>query len=233
MRAYILAREALALPDVWADIESLDNKIPAGMQTRVLVAVQGALEKAMEKLRDDNAALAHLEPSIGAYRKGLSELSLQLDVDEAPREFFEGVPRDVAHKVAILPSLVRAFDLVALAGRGKAPLMDLAEIFFGLNKRLDLAWLASLESQKGQMPWHREAIISACRELAGLHGRLTAHLAAHKGPGKNAVETWARANAERLKSYDMLLAESRAANRVDLAALLLANEKLRALQDLV
>ena len=67
-------------------------------------------------------------------------------------------------------------------------------------------------------------------ELASHHRRLTAQLAARKSTGKTqSVTYWAVQNKAALERYDAMLAEWRPVGAVDLAMLLLANERLSAL----
>jgi glutamate dehydrogenase len=232
VRAYILARDALDLPEIWAEIEALDNKIQAGAQIRMLIAVQTALARAMERLRAERDALARLDSSVEVYRFGVAQLGDWLsrapDKNDAEKGgLFENAPKVLEKRLNLLPAQVRALDLIGLAAKSKKPIADLAAIFFGFEKRLDIGWLSQLAAQKTQTPWHREAIAKACETLAEHHRRLTAQSAAKKtANGLQTVAEWADRNAEKLKSYDALLSDGRAAGPPDLALLLLANGQL-------
>ena len=240
-RAYLLARAAFALPDIWTGIESLDNKVRAATQIRMLLVIHAALARAMDRLIVEREQLAHLSAAIEASRKGLAQLSdwlrthaHALDVNARRAEMdwrAEGVPDDLARRVALFPVLVSAFGLTLLAAKTKVPIGDLAAIFFDFEKRLEIAWLARLASQTAaQTPWQREAAATALEELAANHRRLTAELASRKTQGKKCdVAGWAAQNAAALERYDAMLAEWRAVGAVDLAMLLLANERLSAL----
>jgi glutamate dehydrogenase len=234
VRAYILARDAFALPELWAGIEALDNKIPASMQTRMLISIRSALALAMERLQSDREALAHLDASIKTYRKGLEHLvgwlsgakDLGLKAFEKD-DRLDGVPETLAKRVNLLSVLVGASDLIDLGGKGKVPLADLAAIFFGLGKRLDIDRLTRLAIQKTRTPREHEAAISICKKLGAHHRRLTAQMAAKKARGqRQTVEAWVLQNAEALKNYDALISESRITGVVDLPMLLLADERL-------
>jgi glutamate dehydrogenase len=240
-RAYLLARAAFALPEIWAGIEALDNKVPAATQTRMLLVVHTATLRAMDRLIVEREQLAKLSVAIEASRKGLAQLgdwmrthahALDANVRRVETDWrAEGVPDDLARRVALFPVLVSAFGLTMLAAKTKVPIGDLAAIFFDFEKRLEIGWLGRLTSQSvAQTPWQREAAAAALEELASNHRRLTAQLAARKDKSKaQNVAHWAAQNAPALERYDAMLTEWRAVGAVDLAMLLLANETLSAL----
>jgi glutamate dehydrogenase len=235
VRAYILARDALALPEIWADIEALDNKIGADAQTRMLISIRAALALGMRRLVTNREALAHLESSIKTYRGGVEQLNDWLaqtpdaDAGDAEKEErFESVPKALAQRVTRLSTLVGALDLINLANKGKTPIGDLAAIFFGLGKRLEIGWLSRLAAQKAQTARQREVVAMASEKLAVHHRRLTAHIAAKKVKGgRLTVDVWALQNTDKLKHYDAILSKCHASDAdADLAMLLLADERL-------
>jgi glutamate dehydrogenase len=243
-RAYLLARNAFVLSEVWADIEALDNKVPASVQTRMLLTMQQSVTQVMWRLLSDREALERLQPSIETNRKGLLQLGEWLTkrpsaLDPTTRATTDwlslGVPPDLAQRMTSIPILVTAIDLIGLAAKHTMRVTDMASIFFDFEKRLEINWLSRLGSQSAmQTPWQREATASALTELADNHRRLTAQLASRKAKGKDGgkaqdVASWATHHAAKLASYDAMLVEWRAAGSVDLAMLLLANEKLGAL----
>ncbi|MDE2029453.1 MAG: NAD-glutamate dehydrogenase, partial [Alphaproteobacteria bacterium] len=239
-RAYLLAREAFGLPDLWAKIETLDNKIPAAAQTRMDLTVCAALAAAIERFVADKAALGDLKQSIAIQRKGQAALrdwlSRHGDKVNGPVAALraalrdQGVPEELARRAAYLPALTDALDLTALAAKTRTGIADLAGLFFGLAKRFDIGWLRHLQSPAPQTAWQCEAVSRATDELMAHHRRLIAQFAAKQGGKKKlTIEAWAARNGSALDAYDALLAEGRAAGGADLALLLLANERLAAL----
>ncbi len=234
VRAYLLARDAFALPQIWAGIEALDNKVPAPAQTRMLITVHAALAQAIERLLSDREALARLAPSITTYRKGLIYLAEGLA--RAPAfggnmtkmgEHSETASESLARRVALFQVLVEALDLIRLADKHHTKVGDLAAIFFGLEKRLAIGWLTHVALGKAQTPWQQEAATMAREKLATTHRTLTAEIVAKKLKGKqHNLVAWEAQNAAKLERYDAMLAEGRATGAVDLAMLLLANERL-------
>jgi glutamate dehydrogenase len=224
---------------MWAEIDALDSKVHAATQTRMILTVHAALIDAMKRILANKSMTAHLASSIDANRKGLAQLgdwlmhhsaSLDTQFTHTINVWCEqGVPEALARRVAHFPTLVSAFDLVALSAKTKTPIGNLAAIFFTVGKRLHIGWLGRLAS--GSKPWQREAAQTALDELASHHRRLTAMLAAKRAKAgkEDVVDAWVQQNAALLESYDAMLAAGHAAGAVDLAMLLLANQRLGAL----
>ena len=68
-QAYIIVREVFELRAAWANIEGLDNRVPANLQSEMLLEIGGLVEHATAwLLRHDRLDLAHdierLRPSI-------------------------------------------------------------------------------------------------------------------------------------------------------------------------
>jgi glutamate dehydrogenase len=238
-RAYILARDSLMLPELWAHIEALDNKVSAVTQTKMLTTIRGSLMHAMERMLNNRDALKHLSSYVTLHRTGLGQLNEWLghhaNAPDARNRIGsdwqnQGVPADVAHRVARLPILVGAIDLISLAAKNKMAVATMAALFFGFEKRLSLDWLGRLTISSAQTSWQRTVALAALEELASNHRRLTAQLASKQSKNKNeGITQWAEAHSEQLKPYDALLAEGRSAGPVDLALLILANERLKAM----
>lgn len=225
VRAYLLARNALALPRLWAQIEALDNRVPANAQTRLYAIIFNALGHAMERLAAAPAALNNLGPAIDLYRKGLDSLSRKLAFAPLPADFpAQNVPEPLLKAVSALPAYVEAFDVIGMAAKNKTGVSDLASVFYGLDKQLEIGWLCR-NAQTGQTSWQNEATALAKEKLAAHLRRLTSLLAAKK----MTLDKWKAQNALALERYDAVLAEGRAAGTIDLALLLLADQRLNEL----
>jgi NAD-specific glutamate dehydrogenase len=199
----------------------------------------------MRRLLQERAVEGDLSAAVDVNRKGLAQLGDYLaqnptiiDANTHRLEMdwrAEGAPEDLARRAALVPVLVSAFGLTELGAKTKLRMSDLAAIFFGFERRLNICWLGRLATvSTAQTPWQREAAAVALEELAANHRRLTAQLAMKKAKSKaggkeQSLDAWAAAHHVALDRYDAMLAEWHAAGVVDLAMLLLANERLSAL----
>jgi glutamate dehydrogenase len=242
-RAYIVASEVFASRPLLTEIESLDNRVPAKAQTDMLLTIRAALNAAVYWFLTEIDVPTGLAPVIAAYSEGVKQLSEWLaKADPASSDdrvarratdwAAQDVPAALARRVASLPALVPALDLTRLAQQSGGNLFDVADVFFGLDKRLGLDWLTrQAHTSSAQTPWQREAVFAALAELAAIHRRLVAAII---GSGKNKkratpqerLERWLERNAAKLDSYDAQLQEWRGVGNVDLAMLTLAARRV-------
>ena len=100
------------------------------------------------------------------YRKGSESLAAWLE--KSPSEIngrykkieselkSEGVPAPLARRMAIMPALGAALHLTRLAAGPGRNMNMVAEVYFGLDQRLGLDWLAShAHALIARTPWQR------------------------------------------------------------------------------
>src|SRR4029077_1261978 len=78
-RAYRIVREAFALPPLWAEIEALDNKVAAALQSEMLLDIAGVVEHAAAwLLRSERLGMAaetsRFTPAVGGLAANLADL---------------------------------------------------------------------------------------------------------------------------------------------------------------
>ena len=245
-RAFAVVRDAWKLRDLWTDIESLDQALKAEAQTRMLVASQHFMTRAVQwALRrlpqpiDTLAATEQLRAAVAAL--GDLPVSLIGEAESAALNEraagFEalGAPPEVARRAAALDTLAAAGDLMQAARAGHCSIGDAARIYFRLNERLALATLgvaAHKLPREGQ--WPSQAAIAMLDELAALHAdllgsTLRAAGAEAAGDADTALARWSSSRKLALERVDRLKEELAAAGQLDLAMLSVATSELRSL----
>ena len=239
-RAYLLAREAFGLNEVWAAIEALDTKVPTQAQTQMFLLIQALLVDAVNWFLTQIEEPRQLAPVMVSYAKGVDQLMGWLKnqpVDERAAKLAaglaaQGVPASLAKRISLMPSLATALDLTRLVEQG-SDFAAATEAYFAVGQRLGLDWLA--EQARGlvtQTPWQREAVRVILDDFAAVQRRLTATIvmAGKRGKAKTAAGAglagWLDKNAERLERFDALLMEWRALGALDIAMLTLASRQL-------
>lgn len=245
-RAYLLARKAFGLRDLWKSIEALDNHVPAKIQTNMLLTINQTLKDAVQWLLLEEELPSKLAPVVTSYREGIEHLADWLG--KRPPEIngrhkkteneltAEGVPAPLAHRIAFVPLLGTALDLTRLATQSGAGMDTVAEIFFGLGQRLGFDWLNDrARAFVADTPWQREAVATILDDLAASQRRLTALVIGQPAKGKKAkavrpkLADWLQKKASRIERYDALLSEWRGLGAVDVAMLTLASRQLAGL----
>jgi glutamate dehydrogenase len=237
--AYTAIRDAYGLGALWAGIEALDNRAPADAQVEMLLATQALLDRTAswllvnaggdlrgagracaEAVRDLAAALPGLLPE--GDREGL--------LAEAARRRAQGVPEDLALRVAALPALASAPEIGRIAARLGLPATEAAAVHFALGRRFGLDWLRErARGLKADNHWQRQAVSAIVDDLFALQGSLTTRVLESAGGagGDAAIDAWAASRPGPLERVRQLLAELRAAGQVDLAMLGVATRQLR------
>jgi glutamate dehydrogenase len=245
-RAYLIAREAFDLRTLWAEIEALDNKVPAKAQTEMLLAINYMLKGSVHWLLTEIDMPSKLAATAATYRKGVEQLVGWLnkhpgDLSGSYKQtetdlMTQGVPAALAQRISLMPLLGTALDLTRLADESDGTISAIAETFFGLGHRLGLDWLFErAHAFVADTPWQREAINAILEDLADSHRNLTALIVGKAAKGKKAASNgqklsdWLMRNAAGIERYDGLLSEWRTVGAVDVAMLTLAGRQLAAL----
>jgi len=244
-RAYAITRDCYGLRSLWAAIEALDNKVPASVQTAMLIDVGSLVERCtLWFLRnrpqpiDITAAIDIFAPGIEVLAEDLKSLvspSRAAIVSQAAAEYRDqGVPKALAGQVCSLGVLVSALDIVEAARTNKLAVEAVAGVYFELGDRLGLEWLRN--SARGfavESHWQRQAVAAIIDDLYGEQRVLTGAVLAAKGRTavSGAVDKWFDANQSRVARNQRLIDDLRKADIQDLAMLTVANRQIRVLAD--
>ncbi len=243
-RAYTVVRESFALRSIWARIEALDNEVAADVQLQMMVAVGRLVERVtLWFLRHEPSPLDMSECS-AAFRPAVEVLSAKLE-EILPRSVLsdlrrrernlvkEGVPHDLAWRVASLHDLAAASDVWRIAHASGRPVDEVGRIYFVAGDRFGLEWLrhrAARLTADGR--WQKAAITAVIDDLFEHQSGLTRQvLEAYTGDGgsRKAIEAWASQRRGVVARTEEILREVRAAKSIDVAMLVVADDQLRRL----
>ena len=242
-RAYSVVVEVFALEDLWTGIEALDNKVPAELQTRMLLETADLaysmilwfLNNQSQPI-DIGAAIKTYAPGVAELEAGLESMLLDLEADAYRIQLHsymdEGAPENVARRVAGLGAMRSACHIVFAANAAKKSVGEVGEIFFGVGALLGLDWIRSAAEQiTSETHWQRMAVAAIVDDFYGQQRALTARVlkAAPRRTGYKAIEAWAAANESHVARTSTMVAEFRASGSVDVARLALANRVVRSM----
>ncbi len=243
-RAYTVAREVFELRDMWAAIEALDNKVTSDVQMAMLGDIHHLLEwSVLWFLRNSGAGMG-LDANIKAYRDGVRQLVQNVnqalpshyarDAESRAKLYQDkGVPGALALKVVGLVNLYSACDVVRLAERRKAGVIDVARVYYLVGSRFRLGRLrAAAERMDSDSHWQQLAIAALIEEIYAHQLALTNRVidqAGVKGDAGKAVQEWIDANPALVDPTEQLLNELWATEVNDLSMIAVASRQFRAM----
>ena len=239
-RAFTIIRESFGLRSLWAEIEALDNKLPARIQIEMMIEVGRLLERAIawllrsayEKL-DIAAYVGEFRPRIDTLAEHLHEvlptaLMTSLKTRQGELEA-SGIPSRLAYRVASLGVMSAALDIVRLTRAGR-PVDDVARVYFGLGARFGLDRLrAAGASIAAETPWQKAAVAAVVDDLFNYQSILASRVIGETDGARDPVDAWLASRSRVVERIDQTMTDFRAATSIDLAMLTVASRQLRAL----
>jgi len=194
-------------------IDALDNKVPGKLQLELYAAVQDLLlDRLVWFLRNVDLSQG-LESIVGHYRAGIAAVEAALDgalpedaaAARASRQTelgAAGVPMELARRIADLPVLVHAPDIVLVADRAGQNLAEVTATYFAAESffRLDRITRAARGIVISDY-FDRLALDRALDSIGDAERRITAAMAGNGVAGTAAVEAWV---AERRHEVDRI-----------------------------
>ncbi|MFJ5811326.1 NAD-glutamate dehydrogenase [Streptomyces sp. NBC_01426] len=244
VRAQLSAREIFGMAGVWDEVEALDNKVAADVQTRVRLHSRRLVERGTRWLLNNRPQPLEITETIELFRERVALVWAELPklVRGADLDWYqsimdelvgEGVPEELAAKVAGFSSAFPTLDIVAIADRTGVDPLDVAEVYYDLADRLDITQLMDriIELPRSDR-WQSMARASIREDLFAAHAALTADVLA-VGNGESTPEerfkAWEEKNAAIIGRARTTLEEIRGSDDFDLANLSVAMRTMRSL----
>jgi glutamate dehydrogenase len=151
-RAYTAARQMFGARALWADIEALDNRVPAAVQIDMHLQTRRLLEQTSVWLLRNRRSSLDIETLVNQFAEGIDALRENLPdpLQGAEREQFQaacerlietGVPEALARSVVSLDVLYSALDIIEVARQTQLAVGHVGGIYFSLGHRLEMNWL--------------------------------------------------------------------------------------------
>ncbi|HKQ25661.1 MAG TPA: NAD-glutamate dehydrogenase [Burkholderiales bacterium] len=242
VRAYLLAREAFGLVQIWRDIDALDNKVADREQTAMLIEIGKLVVRGTLWFIRRRLYAGDLETTIGRYAGPVESVSASLDTLLGEQDLARthrrteamaggGVPAALARRVTGAELAFAALDITDVSQSARRSVSCVAQIYFTLVARLNVSWL---RDQIGLLPgdshWQTLARAVLRDELTELLRSLTTVVLGIK-PGVEEpavlISAWEESNRSALERSRQVLGELQAASSPDLAMLSVGLRELR------
>jgi glutamate dehydrogenase len=243
-RAFAIIRDSFDLRSIWADVEALDNKLPAGIQIDMMLSVGLLLERAIRWLLRSGYEQLDIAEYVAEFLPRIAAIQDRLDTILPPAvlaglrvreaELVEdGIPEVLAHRVASLDVMSSALDIVRIARRDTARgIEDVARVYFGLGARFGLDKLRTgAASINAETPWQKAAVSALVDDLFSFQSVLASRVIAESNGTGDPVDAWLASRGKVVERVEQTMADVRSAPTVDLAMLTVASRQLRTLID--
>src|SRR5262245_52141780 len=200
--AFAAVRESYSMVALNTAIDGLDNRVPGKPQLELYAAVQDLLLDRPVRFRRNVELTQGLEAIVAHYRDGIAAVEAALGgaltagagTGRATRETelkAAGVPEELARKLASLPALAAAPDIVMVADRSKQNLAEVAATYFAAESffRLDHITHAARAITVSDY-FDRLALDRALDSIGDAERRLAAAMSGNGVAGAPAVEAW-------------------------------------------
>jgi glutamate dehydrogenase len=241
-RAYSIAREVFAARDIWAEIEALDNKIPATVQYTAMSGTARLLRHMTYWLLENRRNDLDIERAVSRYAAKVAELfgelGAVLSVTEQARlgaqrsQLIEQhVPEQLASRIASLEALHCALDLVEAAMAARVAIGYAAKAYFDLGERIGLTWIKQqIESLAADGHWQAVARGTLRDNLYELQRKITGAVLACKGREASArVDQWMARHSAPVDALKRVVVDLRTGLPPDFATLSVALQAVRRL----
>jgi glutamate dehydrogenase len=243
-KAYLVIRQVFGLRPIWAEIEALDFKIPAEVQTALALEILELIRRATVWMLRSGPKPLDLARTVARYADGIGRLRSHIaDFVPAPlrdsiRQNVEafvakGVPETLASRVATLDVLFSGFDIVRISVDTGNPVDAVAKAYFALGAKCGFDFLReAAERLTPETTWQANAIAALVEDLYAEQTELTVKIVETAGGATAAdavFDAWQTANGRGFGRVQGIVDELRRIGAVDFAMLSVANREIRAL----
>ena len=238
-RAYAICRGVFALRELWAEIQALDNQVPAELQYDMLDATTRVAEAGTLWCLRNLPSPLNIAVHIEGFSPGIAELDHTIEeliseggkkslIERVERLTKGGVPEDLAHRVARLDFLAPGLDIVRMAKSAKRTVAEVGACYFAVGRRFHIDWLRSATSGVNlDTHWDRLAVAAIVEDLYG-HQRDLAASVMQQANGAG-IDSWVEEHPQPVQRIEALIADLRQQGGLDLAKLAVANREFRSL----
>ena len=243
-RAFILVRDIFELEPLWAEIDALDNRVPAQLQYEILQDVGRLVVRATLWFLRRRRERLPIGDVLGIFTPGLASLRSGMPVLLAPadraawdasveRLTKQGLTRELAAAVANLDAVYGTLDVTEVALEQKKAADLIATVYFALGGELELRWISErIALLPTDTSWQALARNALRDDLASQQRALAstvAKLSPDAGDPAQMLAAWKERYAPAIARLKAMTEELKRAGALDLAVLSVLLRELRAL----
>jgi len=238
---YSIASEIFEMKPTVQEIESLDNKVPAVVQTEMLFQLRRTVRRVTRWFLRHRNKTKTIEESIAYYRPTFQLMCKKLnqfmtDKEVAQLQHVEkdlvnsGVPKLLALRISQLSTLFSVMDVADLGEQDGRSNTLISQVYFSIGERLSLHWfLDQITRQPVNNHWQALARASFREEL-DWQQRAIALVVLKSAPAEknveNMLESWLAQNQSAIERWHHVLTEFRTSQNHEFAKFSVALREL-------
>ena len=238
-KAFTIAREVLDARSTWGQIDALDSKVEEQAQIDALMLNWNVLRAMTRWLLQRPGERRSIADAVARYAPGVAELMQGLSgvlsgddqvqfAEERARWLDRGFPQELAERLALMPNMVTALDLVEVAQAHSVSVLDAGRVASEVAHVLHLRWLSErIDALEVDGRWHALARGVLRDELHTQQGILVAQRLADTGlPLAQRVNAWVERDDPALRFTQQMFAEIRNQRSADYPTVSVAVRRL-------
>ncbi|MFB7949586.1 NAD-glutamate dehydrogenase [Kitasatospora phosalacinea] len=242
-RTHAAARAVFGLEQIWDQVEGLDNRVAARVQTKMRLHARRLVERATRWMLNNRQPL-DIAGTIAFFHDRVNQVwdALPKPLVGEDLAWFQsvhqelsaaGVPDELATRIAGLSSAFPTLDIVGVADRSDTGVMEVAELYYDLGDRLQISHLLDRVIDLPRTDrWSSMARAAIREDLFAAHAALTADVLAAGPAGSSPEErytAWSELNGTLLSRARTTLDDIRGSDHYELSSLSVAMRVIRTL----
>lgn len=249
IKSLLIVREIFGARELWHALEKLDNKVPATIQIKAMREVAAMIERETIWFLTRLGRSPDLKTDLRIFDAGVAELQacinevvtrdMRRDIRHRTEMNIEhGLPKAIARKIALIPTLGAACDIIKISRDCKQDIKTAAQAYFETGEVFRINWLRKQAVyMTASDHWSEEALNGLIEQLLSCQAGLTTHiLSDHKimkqfdtdaGKGGTPVTLWRKAYQTQIVQMESILNEIYQSGSIDIPMLLIAEQRLR------
>lgn len=244
IRAYTVSRAVFEAQKFHSEIINLKNTVDSPVQLKMLQEVNRLVRRGARWILRNRRGGIHIAETIAHFASGVAEVSEALlkllmeqgsDMQVMAKTLIEAnVPKELANRIACMSAMFSSLDIVEAATIDKAPVAQVAAIYYAVGDRLQLGWFREL-IKKHVISSHWEALARASfrDDLDRQQRNLTINIMHHNGEGLKdpsaLINQWLKKHQSLVRRWEYFVNELKNTPEADFTMFAVA---LRELYDL-
>ncbi len=245
IKAYLTVRRAYGLRAFWDHLDDVCARLPASVQLSAMQETLALSRHAIQWFLVQKPDILDISKTADVYAGGVQELFKNISkafTDEQKQSCHmrvqkyqsEGLPKDVAKDLSVMPQMTAALDIISISNAFKETLEHTTAVYFAAGNAFKIDWLRRRMSfAEYDDHWQKKAADSVIEQLNDTQAAITRSILKHAKTGKKKpqekIEAWTSSRGNHAKSLLETLSNIEELGTLDFAMITIVGQKFREL----